>query len=133
MEAMATTARSSMACLYTRVRKRVLFLVACCCLIGPSAFPQESKKQIQWKKKYNTASAVASAEFRPILIYFTSENCAWCNALEKTTFADQDVIAAIPPFVPVRIKIEENREFAALFGVRGTPTIIFLSSVPFTA
>ena len=64
---------------------------------------------IQFSKSWDEASLRAKRDGRRLLGYFTGNNCGWCRALEKRTFADAEVVELSRQFVCVEINVSEDR------------------------
>ena len=69
-----------------------------------------------------------NTEDRKYLIYFFSEQCTFCEMLERTTFTDQAVVDYINTnYTPVKVDIGKERNLAARFRVGGVPDLRFLT------
>jgi thiol:disulfide interchange protein DsbD len=79
-----------------------------------------------------TALAEARAAQRPVMVDFTADWCTTCKELERYTFPDPTVVAALEPFTLLRADVTENDDDdAALlkyFNAYGPPTIAFYDS-----
>ncbi|TDJ48002.1 MAG: protein-disulfide reductase DsbD, partial [Gammaproteobacteria bacterium] len=94
---------------------------------GHLAFePVESVTELQ------VALTSARAAGTPVLFDFSADWCVSCKEMEKYTFSDADVIAALEPFVLLQADVTDNdaddKELLKYFGSFGPPTIAFFDS-----
>ena len=93
---------------------------------------------VQWKG-YEEGMKIARSETKPAVIDFYASWCHWCVVMEKDTFANAGVVKKLSEdFVPIKIDMESSKpisvngqslrpaDFAAMMGVRGLPTIVFV-------
>ena len=98
------------------------------------------QKELTWHTDINKAINLSTASEKPLLMFFTgSDWCGWCIKLQKTVFlkpefkkwADKNVILVeldFPKRTPIAEELlQQNRELAGIFGVRGYPTIWFVT------
>lgn len=83
---------------------------------------------LQWAADLPTALRAAGGG-RVVLAFFWKQDCPWCDKLEKETFPSKEFQDLGNSLVPVRLQGDgsEAGESARL-GVRGFPTLLFLSS-----
>lgn len=76
--------------------------------------------------------ALRSAAGRPVLLDFYADWCASCKDLERHTFADLGVRAALADVVMLRADVTANdavdRDLLKRFGIVGPPAILFFGS-----
>lgn len=76
-----------------------------------------------------TALAEAQSAGRPVMIDFTADWCVSCAEMEKYTFPNPNVIAALEPFSLLRADVTANNEddqaLLRYFNSYGPPTIAF--------
>ena len=94
---------------------------------GHLAFePVESVTELQ------VALTSARAAGTPVLFDFSADWCVSCKEMEKYTFSDADVIAALEPFVLLQADVTDNdaddKELLKYFGSFGPPTIAFFDN-----
>jgi len=85
---------------------------------------------IAWVKDWKAAQKQARTSGRPVLVDFWAEWCHWCHELDRTTYADPDVVALSAGFVAVKVNAEGSLgelDLARRYEVGTLPTIAFLS------
>ena len=98
------------------------------------------QKELVWHTDVNKAINISVKTDKPLFLFFTgSDWCGWCKRLVKevfvkpefTTWASKNVVLVELDF-PRRTKLsaelqKQNRELGQMFGVRGYPTIWFIT------
>jgi thiol:disulfide interchange protein len=64
----------------------------------------------------------------PLLIYFGARWCGACKIMERTTFTDDSVSAALTEFRYLKIDVEDDAETATAFNISAVPTLIVLDA-----
>jgi protein disulfide-isomerase len=107
-------------------------------ILSLNGFAQQ--KGLTWHTDVNKAINLSVQQEKPLLFFFTgSDWCGWCVRLQKAVFskpefkswATKNVVLVELDF-PRRTKLsakleKQNRELQQLFGVRGYPTIWFVT------
>ena len=78
---------------------------------------------------YDGALARARAERKVVMLDVYTDWCGWCKKLDRETYGDVRVAAALKNVISIRVNAEKGGEsVAAKYGVRGFPTVLFLSA-----
>jgi len=84
---------------------------------------------IQWLAWGAEAFARARRERKPILLSITAAWCRACHEMDRTTYSDPDVAAAIRDrFVPVRVDTDRRPDINERYNLGGWPTTAFLTA-----
>ena len=87
---------------------------------------------VDWAQDYKSATDRAAKEKKLLMVDLYADWCGPCRMLDKTTFSNADVQAALSrDFVAVKINIEstgENRDLAKKTDTRAIPHIVFFDS-----
>ena len=76
---------------------------------------------------YASAMKRAKAEDKAIVLYFSSQYCPYCVAMERDVLADKEIAKTMKQnLVSVRIDVEIRTDLARKYGIRGYPTTCFL-------
>ena len=83
-----------------------------------------------WRTSLEETLAEARRDSKPVLIEFTGKSCKACDAMDRTTFKDKDVISRLQGFARLEVNIDEKSpEGTALVGrfkIIGAPSFVFL-------
>ena len=104
-----------------------LLLLALLCVCPRDVAAEE----IRWLTDAEKAWTTAKQEKRPLLIYFTSSSCHWCTEMKTKTFSDPEVAEHInKSFVPLSLRVEDEKELAEVLEVTVYPTTVIISLSP---
>ncbi|WP_441000463.1 cytochrome c biogenesis protein CcdA [Fodinibius sp. SL11] len=90
-----------------------------------------AKPTVDWETYSPDKLETAASEDIPVVLDFTADWCVPCLELDRITFTDPEVIAALQSYRTIKVNLTdyESAESEALrkkFGVAGVPTIVFL-------
>ncbi|TWT83328.1 Disulfide bond reductase DsbH precursor [Planctomycetes bacterium CA13] len=89
----------------------------------------EASAEITWQENLRTAHAEAQKEHKLLLLHFYSDNCVWCDKLEKGSFQSPDVAEAIDQnFVAVKVHANKNPQLVKMFKVTAFPTDVIVTT-----
>jgi len=81
---------------------------------------------IEWLHDRGEAMVRARAERMPVLVDVYQDDCHGCDKLDAVTFSDMRVVRAVRNrFIPLKLDLHGDREFAREHQVFWTPTILF--------
>jgi thioredoxin-related protein len=110
--------------------KKITLLIASTLLITWMPHPlfadKGSSDKINWASYASAQSR--NDDSRKYFIYFYSEQCGYCNMLEKKTFSDKAVIEYINSnYTPIKVNAGKDFKLASKFGIQGVPDLRFLT------
>jgi thiol:disulfide interchange protein len=98
------------------------------CVVGVSQWrAAHAHELIPWRGDLAAAQAEAAGLHKPMLVYFTAKWCGPCQAMKRTTWADEDVRKAMERYVPVKVDVDEQKAVAERFGISAMPTYVVVS------
>jgi len=87
-----------------------------------------SSQEIQWHT-YNDGMARGKFENKRVFIHFWAEWCAACKTMEKNTFSDPTVIAALnQDFIAVKVNADREVSTASMYRVQALPDNWFIAA-----
>jgi thiol:disulfide interchange protein DsbD len=95
---------------------------------------ESGRSELEWRDVANVAQleaalAEARAAARPVMIDFTADWCTVCKELEKYTFSEPTVVAALEPFMLLRADgsayDDDDAALLKYFEAYGYPTVAF--------
>ncbi len=117
------------------VRTYALFALAS--LVTPNCFAEHLgvipdrpnatglSENIQWHDDLASGWKAAKATGRPMVIFITSSNCRYCDAMKQTTWIDRDIRNRVSDgFVAIRLTPEHNSSELSRVDVQMYPTTI---------
>ncbi|MDQ7038869.1 MAG: thioredoxin family protein [Aquificota bacterium] len=88
-------------------------------------YPEISK--ISWERVWERALEKASAEGKPVFIYFYAVWCSWCREYEEVLERKKVRELLEENFVPLLLDSDRDRALFLKFGGRGTPFTVILN------
>lgn len=86
---------------------------------------------IKWVEQETTVASVSASSDRPKMILFTAEWCPPCKILENFVLKNSDVVEMSKKFIDIKVDTTEssqtNETLAETFGIKGWPTVVFVS------
>jgi thioredoxin-related protein len=96
-------------------------------LVGGASSGQAAADKIDWHT-YESGMARSRFEKKKVFLYFHAEWCGYCAEMDRKTFKDPAVIAALNRnFIPIRVDSDRETAVASLFRVKGLPFSVFLT------
>jgi thioredoxin-related protein len=80
--------------------------------------------------EHSDALKKAKMENKPVLLYFYSNYCTYCEAMDRNVLSDKNIKKSLATdVVYLRINVDDKRETAARYNIRGYPTTYLLDPV----
>ena len=84
---------------------------------------------VPWLPWGAAAFARARDEQKPVLLSIHASWCEWCDTMDRTTYADSEVVSSIrASFVPVRVDVDARPDVSERYTLGGWPTVAFLTA-----
>lgn len=93
-----------------------------------SASVAQNSAEIPWLRSATEAAIQSQKTGKPILVYVRSQNCHYCDLLQKNTWQDQATKERVlREMIPLKLTLEENKEAIEAMKVKGFPSVIIFS------
>jgi thiol:disulfide interchange protein len=84
-------------------------------------------KGIRWQS-YADGMARSKSENKKMFVHFYADWCSTCKIMEKKTFKDPGVIAALNKnYVPVKVNVDKSRKISEIFKIKLLPDTWFIA------
>lgn len=85
----------------------------------------ENEPATGWRDTLEDGWRESKATGLPMVIFITSENCVYCDAMEKRTWCDEEIRTQLGGrFIPVRLIAGRNSETLSRVSVKVYPTTL---------
>jgi thiol:disulfide interchange protein len=91
------------------------------------ARPTLARGRIVFVDGYRQGIELARQQRKPALVFFTASWCEYCHQMADEAFTQDQVVGLSNRFQCILVDADAEREVCREFGVRGYPTIQFLS------
>ena len=87
--------------------------------------PAPSADALQWHESLETGWKEAKATGRPMLIFITTEECVYCDAMKRGTLCDESIRKRLfASFVPIRLRPSVNNRVLSRIEISAYPTTL---------
>jgi len=77
--------------------------------------------------EYTEGLKRAKTEDKPVLLYFFSKYCGYCDKMDRDVLNDREINPTLKnDIVYIRIDVDKKNDIASLYAVRGYPTTAML-------
>ena len=84
-------------------------------------------KDLKFFTNLTKAFDVSNTTGEPLFVYFRSDTCGWCKKFEEESFTNKSIVEILSNnFTIVSIDVYKQKNITRIYGVRGTPTELFL-------
>ena len=84
-------------------------------------------KDLKFFTNLTKAFDVSNTTGEPLFVYFRSDTCGWCKKFEEESYTNSSIIEILSNnFTIVTIDVYKQKNITRLYGVRGTPSELFL-------
>lgn len=93
-----------------------------------TGLPEVLDYQVDFETSYPDALAEARRSGKPLLVFFSTDECIFCQQMQEEAFRDQQVVRLAGEFVCVRVESGESPEVCKDFHIEAYPTVQFVAS-----
>ncbi|NOZ59123.1 MAG: thioredoxin family protein [Euryarchaeota archaeon] len=84
--------------------------------------------ELEWYNTYDAGAEAALKEKKPLMVYFWTIWCVYCEKYHKEVFSREDIRQILAQdFVRVAIDMDVNKEDTRRFNVAAPPHVIFMT------
>jgi thioredoxin-related protein len=77
---------------------------------------------------YQEALKISLETGKPVLAFFTSDSCVWCDKMKSETLTDSNVIEAMKNYIFVVVDTNKDRDGVRKFGIVGLPSYVITNA-----
>ena len=92
-----------------------------------SGHSSERTRYVEFVSSFPEALAESQEKGKPLLVFFTTPECMYCQQMLKETFSDEEVVELSTKFVCVRVDAGEAPELFEDYHVEAYPTVQFIA------
>ena len=81
---------------------------------------------VNWGKDLKVALATSTAESKPVLLNFTSRGCRYCVQMETEVIVQEEILAAIDKYIPVKLDALDHEEASARYDIYSLPAYVIV-------
>jgi thioredoxin-related protein len=90
--------------------------------------PATTNPEIPWLRSATEAAKLSQSTGKPILVYIRSQNCHYCDLLQKNTWQNPETRTRVMrDMIPLKLTLEENKEAVEAMKVKGFPSVVIFS------
>ncbi len=108
--------------------KKKKFISILLLLLSVFLFQAVSAHAISWGSNVKSALRKAKSKKKPVMVYFYTNWCSWCERLERETYSDLKVSKLARKFILVKVNGDRDRDTVEKYDIRGYPAVLFLGS-----
>jgi thioredoxin-like negative regulator of GroEL len=106
--------------------KIAISAIACCLIFAAPAPAGEAFDGVQWITGTTKALKASGESGRPVLVDLWGVWCEPCKVMEKTTYRDPRILAAVEDFVSLKVDADADTVFVERYDIEIFPTTLFL-------
>lgn len=106
----------------------VAVLLGCLAVTLSLSHAEEPIARVSWESNADKAWDASKTSGRPLLLFVTSEGCAYCEQMERTSYTDRGVASTIrQSYVASKIQAEQQPGLVKKLGLKLYPTTVIIS------
>ena len=111
------------------IRIRLLLSVAFLCVCFVQCQTTLQAQTVKWRQGYAAARKEAVSKGLPIVLYFRSDTCPWCDKMREETFNNPSVSKLLnSEFIPLKVYSTMEPQLVNALRVTAFPTVYFADS-----
>ena len=90
--------------------------------------PPEQAGYVDFVRSFPEALIEASQTGKPLLVFFSTPECIYCQQMQQEAFCDRQVIRLAEEFICVQIEAGDAPELCENYHIEAFPTVQFIAS-----